>query len=515
MTAPADGSAGAAPTHRGFITVSIMLATIMQALDTTIANVALPNMQGSFSVAQDQVAWVLTSYIVAAAVATPPIGWLAMRYGRKRLFLLSVAGFTTASVLCGLAGSIGQMVAFRLMQGVFGAALVPLSQSVLLDINPREKHGQAMAIWGAGIMLGPILGPTLGGWLTDSYNWRWVFYINLPIGILCFLGISGFLSETTTSRGRPFDFFGFAMLSIAVGAAQLLLDRGELKDWFGSIEIQIYCGLAVACLWVFAVWNALAEHPFLNLALLKDRNFVVGCFFISVIGVVLYGTLALMPPFLHDLLNYPTVTTGLLLAPRGIATMAAMLIVGRLSGKVDNRLMLLFGFIVTSYSLWQMAGFTLAMDVWPIIVNGLVQGFGLGFLFVPLTTITFATLDPKLRTEGAGIFSLVRNLGASIGISFVESALARGIQIGHQSFAEKMTPYNPALMDPSVQAYWNIHMPAGLAALNGEVTRQAAMQSYVNVFLLIMVITIVSVPLLLMLRRAARPMAAEESPAAE
>src|SRR5665213_746422 len=469
--------AGAAPTHRGFITVSIMLATIMQALDTTIANVALPNMQGSFSVAQDQVAWVLTSYIVAAAVATPPIGWLAMRYGRKRLFLLSVA--------------------------------------VLLDINPREKHGQAMAIWGAGIMLGPILGPTLGGWLTDSYNWRWVFYINLPIGILCFLGISGFLSETTTSRGRPFDFFGFAMLSIAVGAAQLLLDRGELKDWFGSIEIQIYCGLAVACLWVFAVWNALAEHPFLNLALLKDRNFVVGCFFISVIGVVLYGTLALMPPFLHDLLNYPTVTTGLLLAPRGIATMAAMLIVGRLSGKVDNRLMLLFGFIVTSYSLWQMAGFTLAMDVWPIIVNGLVQGFGLGFLFVPLTTITFATLDPKLRTKGAGIFSLVRNLGASIGISFVESALARGIQIGHQSFAEKMTPYNPALMDPSVQAYWNIHMPAGLAALNGEVTRQAAMQSYVNVFLLIMVITIVSVPLLLMLRRAARPMAAEESPAAE
>ncbi|MDE2228577.1 MAG: DHA2 family efflux MFS transporter permease subunit [Alphaproteobacteria bacterium] len=491
--------------NRSLITISIMLATLMQALDTTIANVALPDMQGSFAVAQDQVAWVLTSYIVAAAVATPLCGWLAMRYGRKWLFLVSVAGFTVASGLCGLAGSLAQMVIYRLLQGIFGAALVPLSQAVLLDTNPREKHGQAMALWGAGIMLGPILGPTLGGWLTDTYNWRWVFYINLPVGILCFLGLLLFLHETPTSRSRPFDFFGFVMLSIAVGAAQMMLDRGELKDWFGATEIRVYFGLIVAAFWVFVMWTAMADHPFFNRALLKDRNFVAGCIFIAVIGVVLYGTLALLPPFLQTLMEYPTVTTGLLLAPRGVATMIGMLIVGRLSGKVDTRLMLLFGFGATSYSLWQMSHFDLQMDWWPVVTTGLVQGFGLGFLFVPLTTIAFTTLDPRLRTEAAGIFSLIRNVGASIGISFVETELARGIQVSHQSFAAVMTPFNRALTNPQVQAYWNIHDTAGLAALNAEVNRQAVMQAYINDFMLIMLIALASVPLLFLLRKAKPP----------
>ena len=486
--------------NRGFITVSIMLATIMQALDTTIANVALPDMQGSFAVAQDQVAWVLTSYIVSAAIATPLCGWLALRYGRKRLFLVSVAGFTISSMLCGAAGSLTQMVAYRLLQGVFGAALVPLSQAVLLDANPREKHGQAMAIWGAGIMLGPILGPTLGGYLTENYTWRWVFYINVPVGILCFLGLMFFLRETPTSRGRRFDFFGFVMLSIAVGAAQLMLDRGELKDWFGSTEIRIYFALIVSALWVFVMWTVMADQPFFNRTLLKDRNFVAGCIFIAVIGVVLYGTLALMPPFLQTLLNYPVVTTGLLLAPRGVATMIGMLIVGRLSGKVDTRLMLLFGFAATSYSLWQMAHFDLQMDWWPVIVTGVVQGFGLGFLFVPLTTIAFTTLDARLRTEAAGIYSLIRNVGASIGISFCETELARGLQINHASYAALMTPFNRALTSPHIQAYWNIHTTAGLAALNAEISRQAAMQAYINDFMLIMLIALGSVPLLLLLR---------------
>jgi len=495
--------------NRGLITVSTMLATLMQALDTTIANVALPDMQGSFAVAQDQVAWVLTSYIVAAAIATPLCGWLAMRFGRKRLFLVSVAGFTVSSVMCGLALNLTQMVFDRLMQGLFGAALVPLSQAVLLDINPREKHGSAMAIWGAGIMLGPILGPTLGGWLTDNYNWRWVFYINLPVGILCFLGLLAFLHETPTSRRRPFDFFGFVMLSIAVGAAQMMLDRGELKDWFGATEIRVYFALIVAAFWVFVMWTIMADHPFFNRALLKDRNFVAGCIFIAVIGVVLYGTLALMPPFLQTLMDYPVVTTGALLAPRGIATMIAMLIVGRLSGKVDTRLMLLFGLAVTSYSLWQMAHFDLQMDWWPVVVTGLVQGFGLGFLFVPLTTIAFATLDARLRTEAAGIYSLIRNVGASIGISFCETELARGIQVSHDSFAGLMTPFNRALMSPHVQSYWNIHTTAGLAALNQEVTRQAVMQAYINDFMLIMAIAIASLPLLFLLREVkAQPGAA-------
>ena len=488
--------------HRGLITITIMLATIMQALDTTIANVALPDMQGSLSVAQDQIAWVLTSYIVAAAVATPLCGWLALHYGRKRLFLVSVAGFTAASALCGIAGNIDQMVLFRLLQGVFGAALVPLSQAVMLDINPREKHGQAMAIWGAGIMLGPILGPTLGGYLTDEYNWRWVFYINVPIGIVCFLGMMAFLTETPTDRSRSFDFFGFFMLSIAVGAAQMLLDRGQLKDWFDSTEIKIYFGLIVACFWVFVVHTSVADNSFFNRALVKDRNFVIGCVFIAVVGVVLYGTLALMPPFLQDLYGYPTVTTGLVLAPRGIATMAGMLIIGRLSGRVDIRLMLLFGFVVTCFSLWQMGQFSPDMGMGPILITGIVQGFGMGFLFVPLTTVAFSTLDVRLRTEAAGIFSLIRNVGASIGISAVESALARGIQSNHQNIASGITPYNAPLLSPGVQQFWNIHSTVGLAALDAEINRQAAVQAYLNDFLLIMWIGLASMPLLLLLRRA-------------
>ncbi|MGH6977430.1 MAG: DHA2 family efflux MFS transporter permease subunit, partial [Stellaceae bacterium] len=442
-------------------------------------------------------------------IMTPLSGWLSQRFGRKPMFLLSILGFTVASMLCGIASSLTEIVLYRLLQGVFGAALVPLSQSVLLDINPREKHGSAMAIWGAGIMLGPILGPTLGGWLTDNYSWRWVFYINLPVGILCFLGLLFFLRETPTSRHRPFDFFGFAMLSIAVGSAQLMLDRGEIKDWFGSTEIRVYFGLIVAAFWVFVAWTMMADHPFFNRALLKDRNFVGGCIFIAVIGVVLYGTLALMPPFLQTLMNYPVVTTGYLLAPRGVATMIGMLIVGRLSGKLDTRLMLLFGFAATSYSLWQMAHFDLQMDWWPVIVTGVVQGFGLGFLFVPLTTIAFTTLDPRLRTEAAGIYSLIRNVGASIGISFCETELARGMQISHQSFAALMTPFNRALSAPGVQAYWNIHTTTGLAALNAEINRQAVMQAYIDDFMFIMVIALASVPLLLLLREVkAQPGAA-------
>jgi DHA2 family multidrug resistance protein len=488
--------------HRGLITVSIMLATIMQALDTTIANVALPDMQGSLSVAQDQISWVLTSYIVAAAVATPLCGWLALHYGRKRLFLVSVAGFTAASALCGIAGSIDQMVLFRLLQGVFGAALVPLSQAVLLDINPREKHASAMAIWGAGIMLGPILGPTLGGYLTDEYNWRWVFYINVPIGVICFLGMMAFLTETPTDRSRSFDFFGFFMLSIAVGAAQMLLDRGELKDWFASTEIKIYLGLIVACFWVFLLHTAWADNSFFNRALVKDRNFVIGCIFIAVIGVVLYGTLALMPPFLQDLYGYPTVTTGLVLAPRGVATMIGMLIIGRLSGKVDIRLMLLFGFVLTAYSLWRMGQFSLDMGMGPVLTTSIVQGFGMGFLFVPLTTVAFSTLDVRLRTEAAGIFSLVRNVGASIGISAVETDLARNIQSNHQAIAADVSPYNAPLLQPGVQAFWNIHNAAGLAALDGEVNRQAAEMAYLSDFRLIMAIGLFAMPLLLLLRKA-------------
>ncbi len=414
MTADLPGTGGHPVIRRELITVSIMLATVMQALDTTIANVALPHIQGSLSAAADQITWVLTSYIVAAAIATPLSGWLADRYGRKRVFLISVAGFTVASALCGMADSLGEIVLFRLAQGLCGAALVPLSQAVLLDINPVEKHGSAMAVWGMGIMVGPILGPALGGWLTDNFSWRWVFYINLPVGILAFLGIATFVHEHRRADHSPFDLFGFATLSLWVGALQMLLDRGELKGWFGSPEIWAEAILTGLGLYLFVVHTATARSiTFLNPALLKDRNFVAGTIFIFFVGAILYATLALLPPMLEELFGYPVTLTGLVTAPRGIGTMVAMVLVGKLIGKVDVRLILLFGLALAAVSLWQMAHFSLLMGMQPVIVSGLIQGFGLGFLFVPLSTVSFATLARHLRTEGTAIFSLMRNIGGA------------------------------------------------------------------------------------------------------
>jgi MFS transporter, DHA2 family, multidrug resistance protein len=487
--------------NRALITVSIMLATIMQALDTTIANVALPYMQGSLSAAQDQITWVLTSYIVAAAIMTPVTGWITGRFGLKRVFLVSVAGFTLTSMLCGGANSLGEMVVFRLLQGVFGAALVPLSQAVLLDINPREKQGQAMAIWGAGIMVGPILGPTLGGWLTFNYDWRWVFYINLPVGILAFIGILAFVRDTRRDRGQRFDFLGFALLTLGVGGLQIMLDRGEQNDWFGSIEIMIECALAVSGFWMFATWTRIADRPFLNPVLFKDRNFLGSCILIFIVGIILYATLALLPPMLQDLMDYPVTTAGLVMVPRGVGTMVAMLAVGRLINRIDTRLLLLFGLAVTAFSLYLMTSYSLEMDWWPIVWAGVIQGVGLGFLFVPLSTVAFATLNTAFRAEAAGIFSLVRNIGGSIGISMVETLQDRMTQTVHSSIAAQVTPFTPGLHLPMVQRLWSIHTTAGLAALNQEVTRQAAMIAYIDNFEFMMMITLSVIPLLLLLRR--------------
>ena len=342
-----------------------MLATIMQILDTTIANVALPSMQGSLNAAQDTITWVLTSYIVAAAIATPLTGWLSDQIGRKRLFLICIAGFTVASMLCGIATSLEEMVLFRVAQGAFGAALVPLSQAVLLDINPRERHGQAMAIWGAGLMVGPIAGPTLGGWLTDTFNWRWAFYVNLPVGIVALLGVLIFLPETKL-RARRFDLVGFALLSLAVGALQMMLDRGEQLDWFSSTEILLETGLdASPALWMFVVHIVTAKEPFIELAMLKDRNFAIGLIFIFTIGIILLATMALLPPMLQNILGYPVITSGLVLAPRGVGTMISMILVGRLVQKVDARLLILAGLLLTAYSLWEMTGFSPEMGAQP------------------------------------------------------------------------------------------------------------------------------------------------------
>jgi len=496
---PAQPDAPEEPLNLALITFGTMLATFMQALDSTIANVALPHMQGSFAASQDQITWVLTSYIVAAAIMTPPTGWLSNRFGRKRLFLVSVAGFTVASILCGIAGSLTQMVIYRVLQGLFGAALVPLSQSTLLDSYPRERHGSAMAIWGLGAVVGPVLGPTLGGWLTDHYSWRWVFYINLPFGILAFLVISSAVPETKVNRALRFDVFGFAMLSLAVASLQMLLDRGELKDWFGSTEIMVEAVLAGLFFYVFLVHTFTTDQPFINPKMLKDRNFAVSLLFMAVVGVVLFATMALMPPFLQTLLDYPVFSVGLLLAPRGLGTMFAMLFVGRLLSRIDARYPLVFGLLLSVYSLWWMEGFSLDVPTYDIIVTGVMQGFGIGFVWVSLTTVAFSTLPQAMRNEAAGLFNLMRNIGASIGISAVTALLEETTQIVHASLAQHVTPFNPAFQAPMVQQFWNLQTAKGLAALNAEVTRQAAMIAYLDDFKAIMVMTFILVPLVLLI----------------
>lgn len=489
--------------HKGFVTLSVMLATFMQALDTTIANVALPHMQGSMSATQDQISWVLTSYIVASAIFLPMTGFLAERFGRKKLFLWSVVGFTLTSMLCGAAQNLPQIVLFRLLQGVFGAALVPLSQAILLDTYPKEKHSSAMAMWGVGVMLGPILGPSLGGWLTEYYNWRWVFYINLPFGILAFIGILVFVKETPVNNQRRFDLLGFAFLSLGIGALQMMLDRGEVLDWFHSSEIMIELILAGFGFYLFMAHIFTHKQPFIEPVIFKDRNFSMGLVFMFIVGIILLATMALLPPFLQNLLGYPVIDVGLVMAPRGVGVMIAMIIVGKLAGKVDPRKQVIFGLSLTAFSLWEMTLFDLNISSWDIIRTSVVQGFGLGFIFVPLSAISFSTLDQRFRNEGAALFSLTRNIGSSIGISIVISQLQQNIQKNHAAFADFITPFNLPLKQAMQEGIWSIHTTQGLASLNGEVTRQAATLAYLQDFRLMMWITLAALPLIVFLKAPA------------
>ena len=486
---PPASPSGRVPFH-GLITVSVMLATIMQALDTTIANVALPRMQGTLSATQDEMGWVLTSYIVAAAITIPLTGWLANEFGRRKVFLVSIFVFTVASALCGVATSLDQIVLFRFLQGVGGAALVPLSQAVLFDINPPKDFGRAMSIWGIGVTMGPILGPALGGWLTDNYSWRWVFYINLPIGVLAFAGLFFTMPESRNAKSSRFDFLGFTSLSLAIAALQMMLDRGQLLDWFSSPEIVIEGMVSAISFYVFLVHTFTFPKPFLNPHLFQDRNFVASNIFIFVVGVVLFATLALLPPMLQNQMQYPVVLTGLITAPRGIGTLISMFLVGRLVTRFDARGIIAVGLAMTAYSLWQMTQFSLLMDTWPVIISGIIQGFGLGLVWVPLSTVAFTTLPANLRNEGTALFSLLRNVGSSIGISVVGFLLTQNIQRLHSSLAQDITPYNTAGRSLT-----------GLLGLNGVISNQAAMIAYIDDFWLMMILTIASIPLLLLIKK--------------
>jgi DHA2 family multidrug resistance protein len=490
--------------HRGLITVCAMLATLMQSLDSTIANVALPYMQGSLSASSDQITWVLTSYITAAAIMTAPVGWLAARFGLKRLFLVSMMGFTITSMLCGMAGSLTEMVTFRLLQGMFGAALVPLSQSTMLNIYPVEKRGSAMAIWGMGVMVGPILGPTLGGYLTELYNWRWVFFVNLPFGLLATAGMAAFLPATKAGQGLRFDWTGFGVFALGIGAFQLMLDRGETMDWFGSYEIIIEAVLAVLGLYLFVVHMLTADSkPFITPAVFKDRNLGAGMLMMFAVGMVLLAVSALMAPWLQELGNYPVETAGLIMAPRGLGTMAAMMVAGRLSNKVDPRLLMAIGIVTLSWSLYGMTGWTPAVSQWTMIINTMVQGAGLGFVFIPLQVIAFATLDPALRTEGTALLSLVRNVGSAIGISVTGALVTRNTQIEHSVLTGFVTPLNRAFEGAaSALSPVTAH---GAQVLDAMIGRQAEIIAYNNDWKLMMLMALPMLPLLLLMRRPARP----------
>ena len=481
------------------ITGALMLATLMNTLDSTIANVALPHMQGSVSAAADQIVWVLTSYIIATAIMTPLSGWLSMKIGRKPMFLASIAGFTGASILCGIATSLPEIVVFRLLQGIAGASMMPLSQAVMLDIYPQRLIPRVMSIWSAAVILGPIVGPTLGGWLTEDFSWRWVFYINVPIGILAFLGIWTFMDRDDGGRQRPFDFLGFGALVLFIGGFQLMVDRGPTQDWFDSKEIWIETALCLAGLWVFVIQTMTAEQPFFHRDLAKDGNFVGTTLFGMFVGVMLFSTSALLPQMMQNLLGYSALQSGIASMTRGVGSFIAFLAVPTLMERFGPRRVLLTGIVLSSVALWQMGQFDLAMTARPIEVSGFIQGLGTGLLFAPLNVLAYAKLAPVHRTEGTIVATMARSLGASAGISLLQAMLIRDSAAAHSGLSTHITVTDPVLRW-AMPPMFNLRSIPGLSALNGEITRQGAMISYDALFSAMAVGCLLLAPSLLLLR---------------
>ena len=494
------------------ITGALMLATLMNTLDQTIANVALPHIQGSVSASADQITWVLTSYIIATAIMTPLSGWLSQKIGRKTMFLFSIAGFTGASVLCGVATSLPEIVVFRLIQGIAGASLIPLSQTVMLDIYPQKMIPRVMSIWSAAVILGPIIGPTLGGYLTEDFSWRWVFYINVPIGILAFLGIWTFMDADPGGRQRPFDFLGFGALVLFVAGFQLMLDRGPTQDWLDSKEIWIEAAIGAAGLFVFVVQTATAPNPFFHRDLAKDTNFLATTVFSLMTMVLLFSTSALLPSMMQNLLGYSALQAGVASMTRGVGSFIAFLAVPLLVARFGPRKVLLVGIMLSAFALWSMGQFDLSMTAGPIEVAGFIQGLGTGLLFAPLNTLAYATLAPVHRTEGTIVSTMARSIGSSAGISVLQAILIRDAALAHSRLAEHITVTDPVLRW-SLPSAFSLSGP-GLAALNGEVTRQGTMISYDAVFAALGVAARERAPALLILKPP-RPQPTGAAPAHE
>ncbi|MBC2777702.1 DHA2 family efflux MFS transporter permease subunit [Parasphingopyxis marina] len=498
---PAAANPGGAPLlpvrYKALLTFAIMTAMMMQILDTTIANVALPHMQTSLGATIDSVAWVLTSYIVATAVAIPITGWLSDRVGSRNLFLWSVVGFIATSMLCGAATSLEQMVIFRILQGIAAAFIGPITLTAMLDINPSHKHNSALAIWSIGAVVGPVIGPLIGGWITESYNWRWVFYVNLPIGIVT-LTILYVLLPTRPVVRRSFDILGFSMFALGLASLQLVLDRGQQLDWLDSPEIWIGIGAAIVGFWVFAVHMATGRNTLLSPRIFTDRNVAGSLVYMLLAGVVVFAVMALIAPMLQTVMGYPVIEAGKLLAPRGVGVIVAMATAARLMNYVDARYVVCAGWAIAAWSCYLMTQWDLTMDWRPIVTVGLVQGFGLGFIVVPINAIAFATLPPELRTEASALLNLMRNVGASIGISVTATNIARVQQISHADLA---THINPSTL-PSMELH-RLGLPPEVAIrlIDQEINRQALMIGYVDNFWLIMWACIIAAPTVLLLKR--------------
>ncbi|MEZ5817271.1 MAG: DHA2 family efflux MFS transporter permease subunit [Hyphomicrobiaceae bacterium] len=485
------------------ITATAILASMIYSIDWTIAAVALPHMQGTFSATQDQIAWVMTSYIVVSAITLPTTGWLTSVLGRKRLFLASIGGFTFFSLLCGAANSLEAEIAARAFQGCFGAFLIPLSQSLMLDNYPKEKHAQAMSLWGLGVILGPVVGPTIGGYLTEEYTWRWVFYVGVPVGLLALAGGLVFLPKDKRQAETPrFDWLGFGALAVSVGALQLMLDRGERLDWLAALEVQIEAVLVVLGLYVFVVHALSSAAPLVNLRLLLDRNYALGLLLAFLYGVLTLPPMILMPPLLAGLKGYPVVEVGLLMSPRGVGLMTAMLVLGRIGNAIDPRLPLAGGFLAIGLSSWVMSGWSLDVQASSVVWTGVVQGIGAGAIVVPLGVVTFATLDPRYRTEAASMWNLVRSAGSSIGIALAVFLVTRMAGVSRADLVNFVSPYNWVFDYANLAGWARLDQAGPLARLNQEVNRQALMIGYIDVFYISAWMALLSLPFVAFIARA-------------
>ncbi len=494
------------------VAASVMLATFMEVLDTSVANVALPHISGNLSATNEEATWVLTSYLVSNAIILPATNWLARYFGRKRFLIVCIIIFTAASALCGAATSLGMLIFARVMQGAGGGALQPIAQSVLLESFPPEKRGQAMAVYGLGIVVAPIIGPTLGGWITDNYSWRWIFYINVPVGALAIFMANAFVEDPPYIRAqRPgrIDYVGFGLMAFGLAALQIVLDLGQQEDWFESSFILRATVLAVAALIGFVIWELRSPEPIVNLRVLKNRNFAVGVMLITVMGVVLYGSIALLPLFLQTLMGYPATASGMAVSPRGFGSILSMIIVGRLVGRVDGRWLIMFGFAVLAYSTWMLAGLNLDIAMSNVVWPNIVSGCAMGFIFVPLTTMAMGTLPNEQVGNASGVYNLMRNTGGSIGIAAMTTMLARGAQTHQTNIAAHMTQYDPAFQQRLQQIASALSLRGGgtgatqqaLASIYGVVLRQSMLMSFIDNFRLLAFLCVLCVPAALLFKR--------------